>query len=538
MVAIKNRAIQLLVLGLLAVGSVFAQAEATLECTLLGTQHNVRAEGQAELMGDIVYTCNSSDLLLPGPWTTFPVNIIVNLSVNVTSNIDFQGNDDNIIDASLTINDANARFGVLISPTQIAFDNVLIPFPGEGTNPNTTTIRIVSIRGNASLAGIPGVGQQVAINANLSSEPASILAVPNPSVIVGLSWLTLISDGVDDEVNGLQCVDLEDTESIISMHEGFASAWKTQGVPSDAKNTFWESGFFAASSNNGAGASQETQFKVTFSDVPDGATISVDNTVFGDFLLELTLLSGSGSASFGALCDGAGGTEDVNLDVDGNGYVIYGVCDNDPTAREAVEIPIHTSWDLEDATPDVGSASVTVSYYPLGGSNFADKGDPEPRFVDTASAPEEFLTIAKCVTTLLFPFVTNQSGFDTGLVVSNTSEDWGLSAIEPQDGECEIHYIGTDTSGEMPPNDVTDSDVEAGTQLVWLLSSGGTHGLVGAPDFQGYILAACDFQYAHGYAFITDGFGGGAPALAQGYLALVIPANRGISDGGAEQLDN
>jgi hypothetical protein len=124
------------------------------------------------------------------------------------------------------------------------------------------------------------------------------------------------------------------------------------------------------------------------------------------------------------------------------------------------------------------------------------------------------------------------------LAISNTSEDWGLSGIDGQDGGCEIHYIGTDAADNTPEDDVTTEDVLAGEQLVWLLSAGGSHGLVGAPDFQGYVLAACDFQYAHGYAFITDGFGGGIPALAQGYLALVIPANRGISNGEAESLGN
>ena len=44
----------------------------------------------------------------------------------------------------------------------------------------------------------------------------------------------------------------------------------------------------------------------------------------------------------------------------------------------------------------------------------------------------------------------------------------------------------------------------------------------GAPEFQGYVIAVCEFQYAHGFAFITDGFGG-VRSLAQGYLALVIP---------------
>jgi hypothetical protein len=39
------------------------------------------------------------------------------------------------------------------------------------------------------------------------------------------------------------------------------------------------------------------------------------------------------------------------------------------------------------------------------------------------------------------------------------------------------------------------------------------------PTYQGYVIAVCNFQYAHGFAFILD------PALhvAQGYLALIIP---------------
>ena len=534
MVAIKNRAIQLLALGLLVVGGAFAQ-EADLVCTLQATQHNIRAEGQTELLGDIIYKCNSSNLDLDAPWDSREVNIIVNLSVNVTNNIDF-GEGDEILDVSVTVNDGFELFGELISPTQVAFDGVTIPFPGELGEPDETVIRIVSLRGNAAQAGIPAEGQQIVINANLSSEPASILSVPNPTVIVGFSWLSLISEGVSDDLSGLQCVDFDpdDGQPYLTVKEGFASAWKTQGWPTEAKDTFWESGYFATGSNNGAGASQETQFKVSIFDVPGDVTISVERTITNAGL-ELTLIGGSGDTEGDDLCDGNFDDTEVDLDADGNGYVIYGVCDNDPTDREWFHVSLGPEWDSDD-TPDVGSASVTISYYPLGGSNFADDDDPEPRFIDNSADPEEFLSVDKCVTTLLFPFVTNQSGFDTGLAISNTSEDWGLSGIDAQEGECEIHYVGTDTSGNIPDEDITDSDVEAGDQLVWLLSSGGTHGLLGAPDFQGYILAACDFQYAHGYAFITDGFGGGIPALAQGYLALVIPADRSISNGAAEQL--
>jgi len=37
--------------------------------------------------------------------------------------------------------------------------------------------------------------------------------------------------------------------------------------------------------------------------------------------------------------------------------------------------------------------------------------------------------------------------------------------------------------------------------------------------FQGYMIAVCNFQYAHGFAFISDL---GARNLAMGYLAVVI----------------
>ena len=50
----------------------------------------------------------------------------------------------------------------------------------------------------------------------------------------------------------------------------------------------------------------------------------------------------------------------------------------------------------------------------------------------------------------------------------------------------------------------------------------------GFPNFNGYIFALCNFQYAHGFAFISDI---GARNLAMGYLALVV--GRGLPRTGA-----
>jgi hypothetical protein len=513
-------------------GGAFAQ---DLSCSLIGTQQNVRAEGKTELLGDINIECVAVDPDAPAPWLTKQVNIIVNLPVNVTNNIDF-GQGEDTTDARLIVDDIPQLYGVRTANREIAFDDVTVPFPSPVAT-GKTVIRISSIRGNVTQLGLPSEGNVIQIDAIVSTEPPSTLSVGFPAVTIGFSRLSLISEGVSDAINGLQCVDLnEEEQPFLTIREGFASAWKTQGVPSDAKNTFWESGYYAENSNNGAGASQETQFRLSFATIPDDVSFQLDEEITDGDDLILTLLSVNGVA-VNSLCGGTAGDLVTVSHPGGAATAIYGVCDNDPNVREEIDIPLPVSWVVDD-TPDVGAGTVTISYFPLDGSDFANLLDPEPRFVDNASSPEEFISVTKCVTTLLFPFVTNQSGFDTGLAISNTSEDWGLSGIDGQDGGCEIHYIGTDAGGTTPEVDVTTEDVIAGEQLVWLLSSGGSHGIDGALDFQGYILAACDFQYAHGYAFITDGFGGGIPALAQGYLALVIPANREISNGEAESLGN
>ncbi len=133
---------------------------------------------------------------------------------------------------------------------------------------------------------------------------------------------------------------------------------------------------------------------------------------------------------------------------------------------------------------------------------------PVPRFVQTSTPANGFI-INACQTVLLFPFASNLAGFDTGLAIASTSTDpFGTAA---QNGTCTVNFYGT----AAPAAFVTPT-VTSGTAYTNLLSTI-------APGFQGYIIAQCRFQYAHGFAFITDGFGGPGRGLSQGYLALVLP---------------
>ena len=226
----------------------------------------------------------------------------------------------------------------------------------------------------------------------------------------------------------------------------------------------------------------------------------------------------------------------VLIDIDGGfGSIVYEVEDDDPIVNEDCTIPLWFAWvpDTENDLPAPGTGQLAVTFAPLSTEFNAADGEPVPRFIDTGGDPTNIITIIKCVTQILFPFVSNRFGFDTGLVVSNTSEDW--LGTQPQDGTCTIHYHGTTLGDGASPPDDTSSVIQAGEQLIWLLSNGNAAQEVDpTPEFQGYIIVVCEFQFAHGYAFITDGFGS-VPTLAQGYLALIITTdNDGDREAGCD----
>ena len=77
--------------------------------------------------------------------------------------------------------------------------------------------------------------------------------------------------------------------------------------------------------------------------------------------------------------------------------------------------------------------------------------------------------------------------------------------------------------------------VPAGQQLTFTLSGGGNLGIAATPGFQGYMNATCNFQYAHGFAFISDV---GANKVSEAYLGLILDQGTGLGRYGnpAERL--
>jgi len=173
-----------------------------------------------------------------------------------------------------------------------------------------------------------------------------------------------------------------------------------------------------------------------------------------------------------------------------------------------------------------------------------------PRFALTpTSSPTAFLNVTACNTVLLFPYITTAgnvqgSGFDTGVSIANTSED-PFSTAQSW-GTCSLNwYGGTPNAGATVPSTVITTTLGAGGVGSGLAIQPGTVAVTtAAGDFNvpanwsGYMIASCNFQYAHGYAVVTDI---GVRNIMSSYLALIVNNPQSLSGlrnpGGFQQSD-
>ena len=200
---------------------------------------------------------------------------------------------------------------------------------------------------------------------------------------------------------------------------------------------------------------------------------------------------------------------------------VYEVVNADPSAIEKASVPIGVSYvaNTPNNLPAPGQSTVTASFAPLSTSQTATATDPIPRWCNKSAATNSF-RINVCTCDLLFPFVTNASGFDTGIAIANTSLD--VYGTAPQNGTVTLNFFGSlpGTPAPAPITAQTSSTINAGTELVFTLSGGnGGQNIQPEVGFQGYIISVAQFEWCHGFAFISDL---GAQKLAEGYLAIQL----------------
>ena len=343
---------------------------------------------------------------------------------------------------------------------------------------------------------------------------------------------------VNQPVEGLACAaskkisvaprngdDQDITINDIEIKEGFATAFQSNtGLSSTA------------------GSTNDVRIMLSFNDIPAGVGVhlrpspdcstAAGGTGTDAAPLTLTLMNGLDG-------NGAGvGSAAVADDEDDN-YVQVSLSGGAGTAVYEIVTPGHGGADVDNCDipiafvwgsgVELGSGTVSASFAPVSSVAGAHVDANIPRFVKTVKAIE-VINIEDCATTLLFPFVTNQADYDTAIAISNTSQD--AFGTTENAGACTIYFYGSMMGGGAAPDAYTSDSIGAGEQLVVQLSST-------AAGFQGYLMARCNFQFAHGLAFLTSGGSSGAPTLGQSYLALVVPVqhgDRGVSTGGHEML--
>jgi hypothetical protein len=236
----------------------------------------------------------------------------------------------------------------------------------------------------------------------------------------------------------------------------------------------------------GAGKIQLTQAAAGAVFAPVTGTSSSTNlgSVLSGNVAPMTISGGAGTATFEVTTD-----DSANLDI--------------------YQIPVYVVSTANGVAGSSTPITISVNLSPVGSTaipNFAVGSS-----TTTLTGPKFSL----CTTTLLWPFVTNQLGFDTGLAISNTSTDpFGTSGATPQSGTCTLNFYG---NGAPTPNNVTSANIPSGSTLAVTMSSV-------AAGFQGYIIAQCQFQFAHGFAFITNlQAANGGQGGQTSYLASVIP---------------
>jgi len=220
--------------------------------------------------------------------------------------------------------------------------------------------------------------------------------------------------------------------------------------------------------------------------------------------------------------------------------VVWEVINTQPTVNETMSFAYALGYSGVTQTfppaPTTGGVTLTYAPTPTNGAFSASSGGTTavntmiPRFADTSTGASKSFTINLCSTVLLFPYVTTVTGFDTGIVIANTTTDpFGTT---PQAGTCALNWFQGGTAGN--PAVTTTPVVATGTIFVSLSSPSNMAG----QGFSGYMIAQCNFQLAHGVAEVMDV---GLQHLLSAYEALVVTTgtgSRNIGTGGPENLNN
>ena len=522
----RSRVLSTLLMCALAV-AFSGVAEAQVCFTQASGANTVRAEGLTEVVGNVRVLCkrpsgpSSSD-----PFATGAVPASFKLALELNTRITNTISDTRVVQLAATATEgspANAYTdgGITLMSTELDDTGRIVTsnptiiaasrfgdgkLSADGTTITWTLAReddadtegtqgvnlgeggtgfLLTISGVRANAATLGNGEDVM--ANVSVGGAAVNSAPMK--------LSDVSTGIDlalGKATGLEC-NKTSAVGTVTIKEGFATAWMAKPADSASMTAAFADTFVLTISNVPSGVKVTVPTKVDLeTDKDDGGV----NEMEGSVAIDLVMCRTCGADSAGV----------VELSTAGTGQVRYkirtteGASDNadmstvQSNLSEWVHVPVTFSWDAGGA--GLGAVNVNVGFHPMsnnGSDTFAVGGSAVPRFSEDGTDAAGVLTINDCMTTLFYPFVTSSSGYDTGIVVSNTSGGAG---------SCSATYSGSTDSMSL-------GEVMAGSQSIFLVSSHNE-------DFSGYLEVVCNTESASGFAHVVDTSG---LAGSQGYIA-------------------
>jgi len=528
----------------------------------------LRAEGATELVSDTITTCAASGIVggINGNVTAF-------ISGSGVQGITSKALTGGVTEATLQIIDnsgggnATVYYAGTVTGAQVNFGTSLaaVNFPNYAFKIQVSNVR-VNVTGT-----FPAVPTPVSETVFAGTQGVASLFTPT-AVTVGYirnglavnGTATPIYTGPGSSTAGTAgaitaypvCLGIANgsfsTAFTVTVSELFAGAFKTQAVsaasqggtllvPASANIPGSESGSLVGVPSATVGtANSGTRIKFVFNNIPTNVTLAVPLTLTSGANLTMVLVSSTETGAFAAATATTGFGGNFALPAGASATAIYEVTVANLTVIKSATLPVYASFAANTVIAPAGPITVTASYSPSPATPGAALPTPIPTipyFANTGTVLNA-ATFTVCQTTLLFPYVTNQFGFETGIAIANTGLDnlgaAGATVAVGQAGACTINFYGSvgAEGGAQPAAPAAANFPSATNKPTTTIKPGTTHAdvltnVVGGP-FQGYAIAVCPFLYARGFAFIEYGLAT-ANGVVEGYLADVIAANRGAA---------
>jgi len=474
----------------------------------------VRGEGLTETIGAVVLQATGTGTVPAGSSIT-----IVYSGGIASASTAFPGGNTNGLSCSIaslgvaTCGAGTTDFSTSATGSQftVAFNSAVTFAPGD-------YIEISQVRMNVNALGSATSSVTATLSGTSSAPTTAPITFTQSQVVVA----SIVNPSVKGSTSGtpvIQTCNVAIGTFSVTATEKYPAAITSGGAPGLDENNFTGTIYTI---NNGS------LINVTVTNVPSGLAV-VANT----WQVSINGGAASGATAFGSTASGITVSTASTTNQTSTGAALtwtFSVVGDSTGAIESytfnfsIGLPKSSAPFVQTGTlPAIGtvvSATATVSLSPSSGI---------VSFATNNEGSGTVATVGDCVTNLLFPFTTNQAGFDSNIQVSNTSADktaFPSGGATAQAGTCTMTFYPTDLTTQTnsaagtagTPSQFTTPTIPAGGAYSFAQSTSAFKGQ------SGYMFAVCRFLDAHGFSFVVNGTPS-TGTISQGLLALVIPNN-------------